>query len=210
VKPRAQAGRSKAWFLLRVTGMRTPILLLALTLAFGAAHAGSKAGVTMPDNITVAGKSLTLNGMGLREATFLKIDVYVAGLYVEHASSDASRLVKADEVKRLVLRFVRNVDRDDIVEAWSNGFKGNATVPVKQLQPLIDQMNGWMPRFHKGDTLAFTYVPGEGVTIEINGVKKGVIKHDDFARSLFSIWLGPKPPTGDLKRGLLGRHGPEA
>jgi hypothetical protein len=37
--------------------------------------------------ITVAGKTLTLNGMGLREATILNIDVYVAGLYVEHPST---------------------------------------------------------------------------------------------------------------------------
>ena len=28
----------------------------------------------------------------------------------------------------------------------------------------------------------------------------------DGARSLFAIWLGKKPPTNDLKRGLLGSH----
>jgi hypothetical protein len=40
----------------------------------------------------------------------------------------------------------------------------------------------------------------------IDGVHKGVIQGADFARSLFAIWLGPKPPTSDLKRGLLGNH----
>ncbi|MBS1124065.1 MAG: hypothetical protein H6Q90_6293 [Deltaproteobacteria bacterium] len=190
--------------------MRLVIFLMSLiatvTTTAGPAAAGKKAGVTMPDTVTVATRPLTLNGMGLREATFFKVDVYVAGLYVEHVSSNPGRLVASDEVKQLVLRFVRNVGHDDIVKAWTDGFKNNATVPVASIKPLIDQLNGWMPSFRKGDTLVFTYVPGQGVTVEVNGVGKGVINNVDFTRSLFSIWLGPKPPSGDLKRGLLGNH----
>lgn len=189
--------------------MRLMIALMTLLVAAGPASAGKKAGVTMPDTYAVAGKQLTLNGMGLREATFFKVDVYVAGLYLEKVSSSPTKIVASNEAKVLVLRFVRDVGRDDITKAWSDGFKGNATVKVASIQPLIDRLNAWMPSFNDGDTLSFIYVPADGVAVEINGVRKGVIKNDDFARSLFSIWLGPKPPTGDLKRGLLGRH-PEA
>ena len=32
----------------------------------------------------------------------------------------------------------------------------------------------------------------------------GTIKGDDSARALVSIWLGPRPPSADLKTGLLG------
>jgi hypothetical protein len=105
-----------------------------------------------------------------------------------------------------VLRFVRDVDRDDIVKAWSDGFKNNATVPVARLKPLIDRLNSWMPEFDDGDTLTFSYVPGQGVEVTVNGVRKGSIQGTDFARSLFSIWLGAKPPTKALKNGLLGNH----
>lgn len=191
--------------------MRTILTLLTLLVAFAnPAIAGKKAGVTMQDTAVVANKKLYLNGMGLREATFLKVDVYVAGLYVEHVSSNPSKLVNENEVKMLVLRFVRDVDRGDITDAWSSGFKNNATVPVATLKPLIDRLNAWMPKFNDGDTLVFTYFPGEGVTVDINGVRKGILKGEDFARSLFSIWLGPKPPNGALKKGLLGNHPPEA
>ncbi len=190
--------------------MRRTILGLAIAAAVmtgsGPAHAGKLAGVTLPDTVTVAGKPLILNGMGLREATFLKIDVYVAGLYLPRVSSDPAAILGTDDAKQLVLRFVRDVDRDDIIEAWSNGFAGNASVPVAALRPQIARLNGWMPRFEDGDTLVFRYVPGDGVTVEVNGVRKGVIQGADFARSLFAIWLGPKPPTSDLKRGLLGNH----
>ena len=188
--------------------MRLMILLMSLlvTLPAGPAAAGKKAGVTLPDTITVAGKPLTLNGMGLREATWLKIDVYVAGLYVEHVSSSPDRLLAKDEPKLLILRFVRDVGRGDILKAWNDGFKNNSTVPVASIKPLIDQFNSWMPSFNDGDSLLLTYVPGKGVTVHLNNVQKGVINDDNFVRSLFSIWLGPKPPTGALKSGLLGNH----
>lgn len=182
-------------------------LLMAIAIAPTDAAAGKKGGVTMPDTVTVGDKTLTLNGMGLREATWLKVDVYVAGLYVEHPSSDPARLINADETKRLVMRFVRDVGRDDILKAWNDGFKNNATVPLGRIQANIDRLNAWTPAFKDGDTLVFTYVPGAGVAVDINGARKGIIKDEDFTRSLFAIWLGPKPPTSALKKGMLGRHG---
>jgi hypothetical protein len=186
--------------------MRFAIALLFLSLVTAPTYAGKRGGVTMPDKIRVADKELTLNGMGLREATFLKVDVYVAGLYVEHVSSNPAALVGSDETKRLVLRFVRDVGHDDIVKAWNKGFADNATVPVAQLRTFIAQLNAWMPSFKDGDTLVFTYVPGRGVTVQVNGAVKGTINNADFARSLFAIWLGNKPPTTSLKKGLLGNH----
>ena len=181
-------------------------MFLTALLAASTATAGTRAGVTMPDRVTVEDKTLILNGMGLREATMLKVDVYVAGLYVEHVSSDPATLIATNEVKVITLRFKRNVGRDDILVAWDQGFKRNATVPFKKLQPLITQLNSWMPSFSKGDTLTFTLMPGKGVAVDINGARKGVLGDDEFAQSLISIWLGPHPPTGDLKRGMLGRH----
>lgn len=184
---------------------RITTILIALLVA-STATAGSRAGITMPDKITVANKTLTLNGMGLREATVLHVDVYVAGLYVEHPSSNPAELVAANETKVIVLRFKRNVGRKDILEAWNQGFARNATAPITKLQPQIAQLNSWMPSFSKGDTLSFTVMPGSGVAVDINGKRKGVVGDDNFARSLVSIWLGPNPPTADLKRGMLGRH----
>lgn len=181
-------------------------MVLTIALAASTAMAGKRAGITMPDTVTVENKVLTLNGMGLREATIFNVDVYVAGLYVENVSSDPAKIVAANEIKVIVLRFKRDVERDDIVKAWNQGFMGNATVALTKLTPLIAQLNRWMPSFSEGDTLTFTALPGKGVAVDINGTRKGVLEADDFARSLVSIWLGPKPPTGNLKRGMLGSH----
>ncbi|MEZ4360472.1 MAG: chalcone isomerase family protein [Kofleriaceae bacterium] len=187
--------------------LNLPVLALTLVVALaGTAFAGEKAGVKMPDSIEVAGKKLALNGMGLREATWLDIDVYVAGLYLETVSSDAAKIISSVQVKRLTLKFVRDVDRGDIVKAWREGFKNNATVKVDTLKPLIDKLNSWMSDFDDGHTLTFTYVPDTGLEVNVNGKVKGTLKGADFANSLFAIWLGPKPPNKGLKKGLLGKH----
>lgn len=187
--------------------MRVASLLIALfTMVPLHADAGRKAGVTMPEQITVAGKRLSLNGMGLREATMLKVDVYVAGLYVEQPSSNPAQLINSDETKVMVLTFVRDVDRDDITKAWSEGFEHNPVVPHGTVQAEIDQLNGWMTGMKKGQTMTFTYVPSVGTTVNIAGKRVGTIQGQDFARSLFAIWLGNKPPTSALRKGLLGDH----
>jgi len=189
--------------------MRILVLLgLATTIALGGtAMAGDKAGVQMADSLQIGNTQVWLNGMGLREATWLKVDVYVAGLYVERLSSDAPQIVRSRQTKVLTLRFVRKVGRKDILKAWHEGFRSNATTALPAIQRQMDQLDAWTPKFSKGDTLTFIYVPDTGVLVDVNGVRKGTLKGDDFARSLFSIWLGPKPPTGALKRGLLGNHG---
>lgn len=179
-----------------------PVLALML-LAPGRLRAAECVGVSFPDTVDVAGTSLKLNGLGLREATMLSVDVYVAGLYVEKSSPDGGKLAAADEKKKLVLKFVRNVGKADIAKAWSEGFEKN----VKDLAPLqkrIDELNGWMADMSKGDEIAFTYVPGTGLSVEVKGDAKGTIPGGEFAAPFFAIWLGDSPPNAGLKKGLLG------
>jgi hypothetical protein len=187
--------------------LRTVSMSVA-ALAMLAVPAGAEklAGVTMPDTVNAGGRQLVLNGLGLREATALKIDVYVAGLYLEQQASDPAEILGSDQVKRLNLAFVRDVDRGDITDAWSEGFRNNAGDRIPALQGRIDQLNSWMPDLKRGDTLTFTYLPGTGTVVHVNGQREGVIEGDDFARALFSIWLGEKPPNKGLKKGLLGRR----
>lgn len=191
--------------------MATPkrIVLAWITAAFfvvlaATAPARQVAGVNMPDRMQVAGKTLVLNGMGIRKATFLKVKVYVAGLYLEARSKDAATIIRSTQQKRLVLQFTRDVTRDQITEAWTEGFTKNAGKALPSLKPRIAQLNGWMPNLRERDSLTFTYVPATGVEVRVNGAVKGTIPGDDFARALWSIWLGNEPPNEDLKTGLLG------
>ncbi len=182
--------------------------LLAAVIAFifaASAFAGDLAGVSFPERVDHEGKSLVLNGIGLRKAYGIA-KVYVAGLYLEKTTANADEILAAAAVRRIVLEFVRNVGRDDIVKAWTEGFEKNAGASFASLRDRLDALNKAMPDLREGDVLAFSTVPGKGTDVEVGGKRVATIPGDDFAKMLFAIWLGPSPPNAALKEGLLGRR----
>jgi hypothetical protein len=190
--------------------MRLSIVLTLTATCLGglttSSLAAEKAGVTMTDKVRVGDRTLVLNGMGLREATWLDIDVYVAGLYLEKVSSDPAAIISSKQAKRIVMVFKRDVERSDILKAWHTGFEKNAKARLAEIKPQMDTLDAWMPAFEEDDVLIFTYLPDQGVQVDVNNVRKGVLRGEAFAQSLFAIWFGPHPPSGDLKKGMLGTH----
>lgn len=182
--------------------MRKTVLALASVCALSVpVAAATLANVTLPETITVGDRTLVLNGMGLRTKLFVK--VYVGGLYLERKSGDAAAIVQADAAKRVVLHFVYGeVTREQMTESFSEGFKANAPGAVRSQ---IDQFLAGLETMKKGEQLVATYVPGSGTTLTIGGKDKLTIAGLPFAQALFSVWLGPKPPTSDLKTGMLGK-----
>ena len=179
-------------------------LVMVMVMAVRPASASQTVGgVTMPERITAFGTELTLNGMGLRQATFLRLDVYVAGLYVQEPSQDADYLIESEQVKVMRLEFVRSVSEDDMAEALEEGFLSSAE-DYATLQPDVERVIGWLSSFGSGDTLTFSYLPGRGVQVAVNGQVRGVTGDAAFGRALIGIWLGDDPPNERLKRGLLG------
>jgi len=187
--------------------MRKSLLALALvvfvSLSTVALNAASLAGVTLPDSQQVAGKSLVLNGIGLR--TKLMVKVYVAGLYLEQKSSDPNAIMKSDTPKQIVMKFVHGASKNQMADAFNEGFEDNAPDALKTMKADIDKLIGALEPINSGDTMVFTYVPGTGSTLAINGKEKVTIAGQPFAQALLSVWLGPKPPTADLKKGMLGQ-----
>lgn len=165
--------------------------------------AATLAGVTLPDTVQAGGKTLVLNGLGLR--TKFVVKVYVAGLYLQQKSSDANAILKTDDPKRLVMHFLRDVSRKQIVDAFDESFNNNAPEARKSMKADIDRLLGALEPLKEGDEMVFTSVPGTGTTFAINGKDKLTIAGPAFAPVLFSVWLGPKPPNESLKKGILGQ-----
>jgi hypothetical protein len=76
---------------------------------------------SFPQHVQLDGIDLTLNGLGIRKATFLKVNVYVAALYVSRASHDPKVLVESNGPDELILHFVHSVSADDLRKGWSEG-----------------------------------------------------------------------------------------
>jgi len=187
---------------MRKTLQSLAVVSLVLLSTF-ALQAATLAGVTLPDTEQVAGKTLVLNGLGLR--TKFVVKVYVAGLYLEQKSSDPSAIIKADAPKQIVMQMLHVASKSQMADAFREGFNDNAPDAMKTMKPDIDRLLGAMEPVKVGDQMSFTYVPGTGSTFAINGKEKLTIAGAAFGPALFSVWFGPKPPNADLKTGMLGK-----
>jgi hypothetical protein len=190
----------------RRTGMRPkstllPVALLAALAFAPVVNAGELAGVKMPDTVEAGGKTLKLNGMGLRKKAIFK--VYVGGLYAEAPARDAS-IATSDVPKVMRMQFVRSVGKDKIVEGFNEGFEANSKEKAAAQKANVDKFLAAIPDVKDGDVFTYAYVPGKGTTVTLGGKELVSIEGKDFADALFLVWLGAKPPTEDLKKGLLG------
>jgi hypothetical protein len=183
-----------------ITLAATLLLLAPLT----ASAADTCAGVTLPAKSAAFGAELVQNGVGVREATILNVDVYVAGLYTARKTRSVEEVLKEGAAKLIVLRFVRDVSREEMGEALTEALRKNLGAEFeaanKRLQPFL----GKLPPLNKGTELQLAYRPGHGVQLVVNGKTLGTETDDHTANLLFRAWLGPQPPDKDLKAGLLG------
>ncbi len=143
-----------------------------------------------------------LNGLGLRKKFVVK--VYVAGLYLEKKSSDADAIVKGDAPRRLVMHFLHSASKSQMADAFQESFDDNTPEAKKTMKADIDRLLSALEPLKEGDEMVFTYLPGKGTSMAINGNDRLTIAAPAFAPVLFSVWLGPKPPSADLKKGILG------
>ena len=179
-------------------------LLLTAALVGGtfAAPAAELSGVKMADTLTLGDKATKLNGMGLRKKSIFK--VYVGGLYVEAPSKDAAAIVAADGAKAIKMHFLRSIDKAKLNEGFKEGFEANAKDKMAAEKAGIDKFLGFTADVKDGDEWLFAYVPGKGTTVSHGDKEQGLIEGKGFADALFMVWLGPKPPSDDLKKGMLG------
>lgn len=178
------------------------IALVSLLVAVPAL-AGELSGVKMSDQVTVDGKQLALNGMGLRKKFVFK--VYVAGLYVEQKSKSGDEIIAADTVKRVDMKMLRELDKKAIIDAIRGGFEKNAGDKLPALKDRLDKFMAVIPNLKDGETLSVVYSPGKGTRVEGTKGEAYQAEGKDFADALFSVWVGKTPVDEDLKNGMLGK-----
>jgi len=127
----------------------------------------------------------------------------VGGLYLESPSKDAGAILTADRAKAIRMHFLRDVAKAQLVEAFQEGFEANVKDRASQ-QAAFDRMLALVPDVKEGNTLTFTYLPGKGTTLSTGSKELGAFEGKGFADAVFALWLGPKPPSDELKKGLLG------
>ncbi len=185
--------------------------LLATTPAIALVE--PKTGTEYPDQIpieTPAGPAtLVATGVGLREKTMMKVDIYTIVSYVDGAadlSADpAAAILALDAPKRLQMDLRRSFGRDKLVDTFVKTIAAN----FDDQTPFADDLTAFLAYFEQdaqdGDVLVFDYVPQTGLTTSLNGEVKGVIQNVAFVGALWSVWFGKRPADDHLTRALVSQ-----
>ena len=180
--------------------MRCSTLVLAFLLALPAA-AKEREGVVSQPVVEAGGKQLHLMGMGLRKKLWFK--VYIASFYLENPTEDAAQAVSSEQVKRVEMHMLRDLERGKITEAVQAGFEKNAGPQMPQLQGRLDQFLKAIPDLKSGQVIVVTYLPGRGTVIKAGAGEEIALPGKDFGDALFSVWLGQHPVDDELKNEML-------
>jgi hypothetical protein len=189
---------------LKLGAMCAAMLLIAFFL-LSSAGAATIADADFDDTVTVDGKALMLNGLGLRTATAFKVKVYAIALYLENKSSDPEAIIASTDNKRIMMHFLHKVSADELSGGWSEGFEDN-TKDISGIKDQIAKFNASMRDVKTGDTIVLD-ISGNKVDVLINDKQIDSVEGEAFLKALLAIWLGPKPPNEPLKQGILGASG---
>lgn len=124
--------------------------------------------VGVPDSVVLAGQEVPLNGVGLREVVW--VNVYVGALYLPQKTTTPEQALAQDGPRRIALYFVHDVDAEDVVEAWIEGFKKNNNNNAEVMQIIGERMptfNSFFDDLVEGDTIFMDYLPGRGTQVTI-------------------------------------------
>jgi hypothetical protein len=131
--------------------------------------------------------------------------VLVAALYLPAKESDERLILGADRPRRYVSHFVRGVSAEKIRDVWRKGLRENTPSASEEVQRQFRTLYGWLKDMRSGQEIVFSYRPGSGSVIDIDGRTVGRLPGKAVADAFFAMALGSKPACGEeFKRKLLG------
>jgi hypothetical protein len=165
-------------------------------------HTISVSGVVLNKTITVNGRTCELIGAGLLRYRVV-FRGYVAALYL--GKGHGAEEIVTEIPKSLVIEYFHAIATQDFITSTEQGFANNLSQDQKEsirerAKVFYSLYRDVKPR----DRYTFTYIPGRGSELALNGRVLGTINGLDFANAVFSIWLGRNPLDQDLKKALLG------
>lgn len=187
-------------------------LLLGLCLAWPPAVAqaldAASIRARLADQATLAGRTLVLNGAGLRK--YLGFQVYVAALYLPRPTRQAPQALRPDTPRRLQLTLLRDTTTEQNLDALKGGLEdNNSAEELAALHEEIEQLLALIRTVREvpeGTRITLDYLPGAGTRLSFDDRLLGTIPGERFNRALMNIWLGDNPIQLSLKKALLGEE----
>lgn len=152
--------------------------------------------------ITVDGASIPLQGEGIRKDTLFAVKIYQAALYSSKVVTTLGEALSDPGPKRLEFRYYRDFSLEETVKAWRYQFRESSGLKPEELESEMALLASFQKPIHERDTQAFL-LRDETTIFSINGVEVGEISGAKFQKALLTVFLGPNPPTKELRAGLL-------
>ncbi len=184
------------------------ITVLSLLMVSSVAFASSAKDIKLPGTMKSGTSDLLLNGSGIRtkKIGFMKLDLYVAGLYLIQKNTDVEAMTMKDEGMAIKLHITSKlINGKRMSKATNEGFvksTGGNTAPIKT--EIGDMINVFKDGIKVGDVYDLVYVPQTGTQIYKNGQLKATVKGLEFKKALFGIWVGGNAVQAELKKGMAG------
>ncbi len=184
------------------------LMLLAALALSPAARAASLAGVDIPETFSIDGKSLVLNGYGLRTLTFLKVKIYVAALYLPKKSNDAQAILASPGPKVLRLHHIHSGTKDQVQDRYKEGLKVNCgdeqgTGCPADLRADYQKLFDSAKPVAEGDITTYI-VTDKQFRVVFNGVPVISFNNVALGNMILAGFIGAHPPSPDLRAALLG------
>lgn len=186
--------------------MKKAFFLFFAMIFIAVAPAQTKAGgVTLPNTVSFEGQKLILNGVGVREKFWM--DMYAGALYLNSKSSDAKKIMAANEPMAIKIHIVSKlISSDKMIDAVNEGFESSTNGNVAPIAAEAEKFKSFFKdEISQNDIFDIVYLPSRGVVVYKNGTEKGVIKGQNFKKALFGIWLSDNPADKKLKAGMIGK-----
>jgi hypothetical protein len=180
-------------------------LLLASLCLLTPAQSATLGGVTVPDTLPVDGHNLVLNGVGIRTLTFLKVKIYVAALYVTTKTNNPQTILSSPGPTVLALHYIHSGSKEQVQDRYREGEKvncGDGSCDAS-LQADFEKLVASATPVNEGDTTMFI-VTNKALRVELNGKPVITIANGRLANMILQGFIGPHPPSEDLRAALLG------
>lgn len=164
-----------------------------------------------PNILGKASQPLYLTGVGMRRKNFyiVEVDVYLTALCLSPPALERGRLAAhqhkslAEEIlsaprtqsggipeAAVILKFVRNVTTNQIVEAFNDAFVGCDQASIDQFKNLLRDSIG-LDGMPKGNEIVFCWLQGGGLAVSKNGICGEVMKSPEIEKRLLEVYVDP-------------------
>ncbi len=155
----------------------------------------ARAAEAFPASQALAGVVLLRNGIATRR--YLGVEVYRAALYLPRPERDPAAILATPAPALVLLRYTRAVPAEAAAAAWRQSWQENAGEPPPAA------LLAWIAGALADDEERYACLD-QGARLSGPRRPEPLLPGLASARALLANWLGPKPPTEALKRGLLG------